>query len=634
MFRISPKLKLSQLAVAWVAGLFFCALISCEAMAQDPHVGRIVGNLDGISQDGDHFYISGWACQQGQKKSIAVHVFDAPKNTFIVVQWADLYNESKVADMCQDHRGKHRFVILLPYGYGADSKLDVRGIRAVDGVPNEAIAGSGKKLALLPMPEVPYPSLPPFSGSYHALAEHPRVFTTTVELKDLVARINRSGSYSMERFGLLAGQIRHDLASGIDWDVTYSGCEGRIYQYAFSYEPQDHLEAMMRTSLHVAPNAKYPTGAAVVASRLAFYAGLVKAGATVPPGAPSADDAAGLAKRILLAWANHGFPRDAEGHILPLLSKFCEISEETRGDVTVPGTMVKRELRDTGALGLGRGVLYSVQAQDMLQSFAALNDKEENQLNLFHAGMFDLIRQSLNAFLGAKVFPYPDCARYNNIPTNDVASLLAIGRLLDDEKRFNAVLYGRDSSVIVLIPLNRLFDRIIYGESDTLPACYENRYPDSLTSLQNHSDYQNANVAPGEIADRGRNENPLKGIGYPMFTLERLFDSAETLRNSGFDLYGYRGAHNQSIEMAMQYYACYAKGAGFYKVVTADNSKSCPNAAQYYGKLVSGVDNNVLIGAYRFPKNRLIAELDKPAKTVSSSGGFSTDAILFGKWQD
>jgi hypothetical protein len=141
-------------------------------------------------------------------------------------------------------------------------------------------------------------------------------------------------------------------------------------------------------------------------------------------------------------------------------------------------------------------------------------------------------------------------------------------------------------------------------------------------------------VAAGEIADRGRNANPLQGIGYPMFTLERLFDAAEVLRAAGFDSYGYRGARRQSIEMALQYYACYAEGAGFYKVVTADNSRACPNAAQYYGKLVNGVDRLVLVGAYRFPQDASITALEAGARSPASSGAFATDAILFGKWRD
>lgn len=38
-------------------------------------------------------------------------------------------------------------------------------------------------------------------------------------------------------------------------------------------------------------------------------------------------------------------------------------------------------------------------------------------------------------------------------------------------------------------------------------------------------------------------------------------------------------AARTGLEMAMQYHACFAVGAGFYKVVTAQNSRACPDAA-------------------------------------------------------
>ena len=84
----------------------------------------------------------------------------------------------------------------------------------------------------------------------------------------------------------------------------------------------------------------------------------------------------------------------------------------------------------------------------------------------------------------------------------------------------------------------------------------------------------------------------------------------------------------------MEYYACYAKDAGFYKTVTAENSGSCPNAAQYYGRLVNGVDRMLLIGAEGFPGNAAITGLQAGAQQTASTGAFSTDAILFGKWRD
>jgi hypothetical protein len=461
-----------------------------------------------------------------------------------------------------------------------------------------------------------YPALPSLSGEYRSSDEHPRVFFTPDELEDLAARVNVPDSYSMQRFGQLAGQIARDLAARNDWSVTYSGCKPWIYQYAFSYEPQDGHGAEISAALKLPPNTVAPAGAAVVASRLALYAALVKAGATPPAGAPTADEAAGLAKRILLAWAERGF-KDAQGRFLSVPSMACD----NDGKVTVENA------GGSIPLELGRGVVYSVHAQDLLQSFGALNAKEESELNALHSALFDLIRQAFNVRFG---LPYPECERYSNHAAAGLDSLMAIARLLNDGRRLNAVLYGADRSMPVVLPWTKFFDHAIYGESDHPVDCYDNPGPDSLTS---HPSFQTPNVAPGEVEDRYRNANPLQGIGYSMGTLGGLINMAEILRIAGFDSYEYRGAHEQSIEMAIEYYACLAKGAGFYKTVTAENSGSCPNAAQYYGKLVNNVERPVMFGAHRFRKNDSITDLD-PAAKIASTGLFSLDAILFGKWRD
>jgi hypothetical protein len=292
---------------------FTVSAVSARETAPPAMVGRIVGHLDGISQDGDHYLLSGWACQQGQMKSITVQLFleqsasSTSKLAPVLAETANLDSEQAVNEACQDRGGgKHRFLIVLPYGYGPDSPLAMHGLRIVDGVPNDAVAGSGTKLPLLSGPIAPYPALPGLAGVYRK-PNHPGVFTSAAELKDLVLRINRAGSYSMRRFGLLAAQIERDLAAGIDWNVTYSGADGGVYQYVFSYEPQDHHEAEIRAALTTPPDVKAPVGAAVVAARLSLYAALIKMGSAPPAGAPSAEPAVQLAKRILLAWADHGF---------------------------------------------------------------------------------------------------------------------------------------------------------------------------------------------------------------------------------------------------------------------------------------------------------------------------------------
>ncbi|MBV8210207.1 MAG: hypothetical protein JO133_09115 [Burkholderiaceae bacterium] len=532
---------------------------------------------------------------------------------------ADLYSEPAVQEACHDRSfGQHRFVIALPYSYGPESKLSVHGIRVVDGVPNDLIAGSGTKLALRPL-DLPYHALPHLTGAYRALAAHPGVFVTMDELKDLAARINRSRSYSMQRFGLLAKQIEHDLASGIDWGVTYSGSDGGVYQYAFSYEPQDQHDAEIRAALKLAPGAKAPAGAAVVAARLSLYAALLKAGAVAPAEAPGVDESSALAKRILLAWADRGF-RDASGRFLVLGS----FDRDGHG-------------RPQAGLGLvlGRGIIYSVHAQDLLQSLGVLNADEVGRLDAFHANIFELMRQSENVLFAGVGFPYSECSRYTNIATHGVVGMLAAARLLNDEQRLKAVIFGGDPAAPVLVPWLRLFDHVVYGESDGPSAeCVNNQESDSQASLLNHHDYQTPIAALGEISDRFRNANAGQSIGYSMLTLERLLDAAEIMRISGFDPYEYRGAHGQSIETAIQYYSCYAKNAGFYKTVSEQNSRLCPNAAQYYGKLVTGVERMLLIGAKRFPGNASITDLEADARQEASTGAFSNDAILFGKWRD
>jgi hypothetical protein len=600
-------------------------LANYEAAAQSARPGRIVGHIDGISQDGDHYFLLGWACQQEQSKSIDVQLFaeqatpGAPKQGPLFAEAANLFSEPGVAEACRDSGGgKHRFIIVLPYGFGPESNLSIHGIRVVNGVPNDLLSGSGTKLAVKPL-DPPYPAIPSLGGSYRSLSQHPGVFMTAEELKDIAARINRPGSYSLRRFGLLARQISQDLKSGIDWDVTYSGPDAGVYQYTFSYEPQDQHDAATRSALKISPGAKAPAGAAIVASRLSLYAALLNAGLAAPPGAPTADESAALAKRILLAWADRGF-RDTDGRF------------QTLGSFTRDG-----HGRPTSGLGitLGRGIIYSVHAQDLLEGLGAFNAEEVRRLNAFHAAIFDLIRQSENVLYAGVGFPYSDCSRYTNLATNANIGMLATARLLNDERKVKAVLFGGDPAVPVLAPWTHLFDHLIYGQSDgPAPGCVSNHEPDSQSSLANHHDYQTPDAAPGEIADRFRNAKAGQGIGYPMFTLERLFDAAELMRIAGFDPYGYRGGHHQSIEMAMQYYACYAKGAGFYKTVTAENSGSCPNAAQYYGRLVNGVDRMVLIGAARFSGNAAITGLEAGAQETASSGAFSTDAILFGKWRD
>jgi hypothetical protein len=273
----------------------------------------------------------------------------------------------------------------------------------------------------------------------------------------------------------------------------------------------------------------------------------------------------------------------------------------------------------------------ALHAQDLLMYLDALAPAEIKELNAFHSAIYDLLIKGLNWGWAHHAWA---CDHYGNHTANGLAGLLATARLRDNQKQFEAVLDGKDPSLRVALPWTAFFDRAIYGEKDIPNSCYFNTGADSATS---HPFFSTSTVAPGEIDDRFRNKDAVQGIGYPMFTLERLINATEILRLAGFDPYRYRGRHGQSIEMAISYYACLAKGAGFYKAVTRDNAGSCPNAPQYYGQLVNGVDRIVLTGAYLFPQNGSIAAAEPAAKASASSGGlpaFSLDAIGFGRWRN
>jgi hypothetical protein len=181
------------------------------------------------------------------------------------------------------------------------------------------------------------------------------------------------------------------------------------------------------------------------------------------------------------------------------------------------------------------------------------------------------------------------------------------GAFTDDQKQFEAVLDGKDPSLRMSLPWTGLLDT-----ADIPNSCYFNTRTDSATS---HPIFSTRIVAPGG-SNRFRNKDAAQGFGYPIFTLERLINATEIIRLAGFDPYRYRG----SIEMG--HYACFARGARFYKAVTRDNLDPCPDAPQYNAQLISGVDGMVLIGAFLFPRNDLITAVESAANALAPSGGF------------
>jgi monoamine oxidase len=77
---------------------------------------------------------------------------------------------------------------------------------------------------------------------------------------------------------------------------------------------------------------------------------------------------------------------------------------------------------------LSRGVIYSVEAQDLLMGLGALDHDEEARLTRFHEVMADLIRPLTNdEFAAVRRGKYRDEA-YNNQFIADLTSELALWR--------------------------------------------------------------------------------------------------------------------------------------------------------------------------------------------------------------
>jgi hypothetical protein len=468
-----------------------------------------------------------------------------------------------------------------------------------------------------------YPTL---SGAYRSSPQHPRVFITPADINDVVSRIIAPGSFSAQSFSRLANQVQSHLAANVDWDAVYSGCDLDIYLHAFSYEPAGGYAAQMRSAsqlsaaLNVKPGLTPPAGAAIVSARLALYAALLKAGAKPRAGAPTADQAAALSKRILLAWASRGFRNQGENYISKA-EEFCDAEQK----------FIPLEQSAVG-LQVARGIIFTVHAQDLLQSIEVLRPKEASELASFHAAMFDLIREASNfAFNLPEVANTParTCERFSNHFNAHLMGLLAIARLLDDGRKLNAVLYGNDPSTSLDLFWTKYFNHATYGYNDKPIPCYKNSSPDSLTSK---GSFQTPTVAAGEVEDRYRHSNPGQAFGYTTGVLADFLLTGDMLKNAGFDAFAYRGVRGQTIQLSVDYYSCFGKTPGFKQTVTAENARACPDYQEYIGQIVNGLETDIVMGAYHFPGNALITELEAAAK--AGAGVNLLDPIRFGRWRD
>jgi hypothetical protein len=484
---------------------------------------------------------------------------------------------------------------------------------ALGGISNVNSLGSEKKKA----------DLPKVRGSYKdSSGAHPNLFATNAEIIEIARKTKTSGTFSAHMFGSLRQRVRADLLSNTDWSATYAGCDLYTYLHLFSFEPltgysnETRSEQQLQSAARVKDEMAAPKGAAIVAARLALFASLVRAGAGTEEDRTTAKSAIEISKSILTRWAVAGFPRDDQG-VSSSLDRFC-----------VTG-LPKTAAWSTIGLQISRGIIYFAFAQDLLQGLQEIGTETLRTLNTFELNMYSLISNAHNFKFERSAISLKDCERLGNSNGSELTALLSLARLLNDPQKFEAVLAGGNPNIQIALPWTTYLNLTVYGDGDRPNSCYPNSGP---TGRLSHPSFETRTVVRGEINDRYRNSNPLQSIGYSMFTLENLYRSAEILVHAGYDPYGYRGLHDESLEASTELFACYGRSAGFSREVNASNATICPNFLQYDGKIVNGVERNILIGAYRFPENSAINDLNERAK--SECAKMPVDPLLFGRWRD
>ena len=97
MPRFAAKLAWSSLIAASVVCLPFANLPRPSAAGQNSHAGPVTGVIDGVAFEGGRYYVHGWACQEGQRPSIDVHIYAGGAagqgGTFVTAGTANFGNE-------------------------------------------------------------------------------------------------------------------------------------------------------------------------------------------------------------------------------------------------------------------------------------------------------------------------------------------------------------------------------------------------------------------------------------------------------------------------------------------------------------------------------------------------------------
>jgi hypothetical protein len=200
MLTSSLRINASRLPVALLA-ILFCTAPACSAVGQNSHAGPVAGVIDGVSFEGDQYFVHGWACQEGNRGSISINIYAnhpagaKPPGTYVMADTANLENEPAVDHECHDaNGGKHRFHAALSNQLlrtFQNKKIYIHGIALAGNVENALLTGSGKFSFPAPKwpPDPPTPNL--LDGSRVAAFDTQKESCEQIDIPDAAARAFR-----------------------------------------------------------------------------------------------------------------------------------------------------------------------------------------------------------------------------------------------------------------------------------------------------------------------------------------------------------------------------------------------------------------------------------------------------------
>jgi hypothetical protein len=200
MPRTAWKLAWSSVVAALLVG-FFSPILLRPSAGQNSHAGAVTGVIDGVAFEGDQYYVHGWACQEGERGTIAINIYAShpagakPPGTYVMADTANLANEPAVDRECHDaNGGKHRFRTALPNQLLRSfqgKKLYIHGIALAGNVENALLAGSGR--FSFPAPKWPTdPPTPDFlDGARAAAFDTSKESCEQIDIPDAAARAFR-----------------------------------------------------------------------------------------------------------------------------------------------------------------------------------------------------------------------------------------------------------------------------------------------------------------------------------------------------------------------------------------------------------------------------------------------------------